>query len=80
MRSDSGAASSLAELAPHQVYLNARAAEDLAAGAGDQLYVFVRGRQQPMVVAGVVAYEGTGTDGAALLVGSARREGGRGTG
>lgn len=69
IRSESGAALSLAELGDNEAFVNAKAADDLNADAGDQLYVFAAGHQNPIVVAGVVEYEGTGTDGAALLMG-----------
>ena len=72
----------LAGLADGQTFLNAAAADDLHAHPGDQLYVFAGGRQHLLTVQGVVAYEGTGTDGASLLIGlnQAQRMLGVGTG
>jgi putative ABC transport system permease protein len=69
VHAESGAALSLADLDEDEVYVNARAAEDLDADVGDRLRVFVAGRQHDLVVADVVDYEGPGTDGAAVLTG-----------
>jgi len=67
IRTESGADTSLGDLSRGEVFLNPEAAEDLAAGEGDELLVFAAGRQSPVTVAGVVEYDGTGTDGGALL-------------
>jgi putative ABC transport system permease protein len=69
MRSASGSVVSLADLPVGEAFVNAQAVEDLNAGPGDRLTVFVAGRPHPLTVRGVVQYDGTGTDGAALLMG-----------
>ncbi|QNN54137.1 ABC transporter permease [Nocardioides mesophilus] len=66
--STSGGRVGLEQLGRHEVYLNSKAADDLSAGPGDQLVVFAAGRQRPVTVAQVVEYDGTGTDGDALLM------------
>ncbi|MGH3508288.1 MAG: ABC transporter permease [Nocardioidaceae bacterium] len=58
---------SLDDLAGDQVYINSEAAEDLAAAAGDQLSVYAASRVSTVMVRDVVEYDGTGTDGSALL-------------
>ncbi|WP_180936193.1 ABC transporter permease [Nocardioides ungokensis] len=65
---ESGAGASLADLGPGQTYLDRPAADALDASTGDRLVVFVRGRQAPLTVAGVVRYDGTGSDQGALLL------------
>ncbi|MEI8412887.1 MULTISPECIES: ABC transporter permease [unclassified Kribbella] len=68
IRTPSGDVVSLGDLASGQTFLNADAADDLAAGPGDQLVVFAAGRQQRLTVREVVEYDGTGTDTGALLM------------
>ena len=58
---------SLGDLVGDQVYVNADAADDLGAAAGDQLSVSAAGRVLAVIVRDVVEYDGTGTDGGALL-------------
>ncbi len=60
---------SLDALAPGELYLNRKAAEELKARPGDRLQVFAGGSAAPMRVRAIVSYDGTGTDKAALLVG-----------
>ncbi|HEU4947292.1 MAG TPA: FtsX-like permease family protein [Kribbella sp.] len=68
IKDQSGNEVSLADLAGNETFLNAEAADDLAAGQGDELLVFAAGRQHPIKVRQVVEYDGTGTEGGALLV------------
>ncbi len=68
IRTTSGHEVSLRDLAPAETFLSKDAADDLAAGPGDQLVVFAAGRQQRLTVRQIVQYDGTGTDGGALLV------------
>jgi putative ABC transport system permease protein len=63
-----GAAVGLDELGAGEVFLNQRAADDLDASEGDTLLVFAAGRQQQVTVRGVVTYDGTGSDGGAMLM------------
>jgi putative ABC transport system permease protein len=58
---------SLALLAAGEVFLNENAAEELAAGAGDRVLVMAGERAVPFEVRDVVDYDGTGTDGSAVL-------------
>ena len=60
---------SLDDLRPGEVYLNADAADDLGAKAGDRVRVLAGGRALLARVRAVVDFDGTGTDGAALLAG-----------
>jgi putative ABC transport system permease protein len=59
---------SLADLAPGELYVNDRAAEKLDARAGDRLVVLAAGRLEQFAVREVVRYDGSGTDGAAVLL------------
>ena len=68
IRTTSGESVRLDELAAGQAFLNAEAADDLSAAAGDELVVFAGGRQQRLTVARVVDHDGAGTDGGALLM------------
>lgn len=65
---ESGDGVSLGDLGQGQTYLDKPAADALEATTGDRLVVFVRGRQAPLTVAGVVRYDGTGSDQGALLL------------
>lgn len=66
--STSGDPVSLDDLGPGETYLDPEAADALDASTGDHVVVMVRRRQVPLTVAGVVTYDGTGTDQGALLV------------
>jgi putative ABC transport system permease protein len=68
IRTTSGESVRLDELAAGQTFLNAAAAEDLAAVPGDELVVFAGGRRQRLTVGRLVEYDGAGTDGGALLM------------
>jgi putative ABC transport system permease protein len=63
-----GGAATLGELAAGEVYLNDEAANELDASAGDQLLVFAGAGISQVEVRDVVEYDGTGTDGPALLM------------
>ena len=58
---------SLADLARDEVFLNADAAEDLGAAAGDRVQLLVGGSRAPFRVRDVVEFDGAGTDGPAVL-------------
>ena len=64
---DAGAVS-LGDLEPGQAFINAEAADELGAERGDRVAAFAAGRQAGLRVAGVVEWDGTGTDGAALML------------
>jgi putative ABC transport system permease protein len=67
IRTDRGQVVSLDDLHPGEIYLNEDAAEDLAAGNGDVVRVLA-GRESTVArVRAIVRFDGTGTDGAALL-------------
>ncbi len=68
MKLDAGPDAGIAKLAPGEVLLNAKAADNLSAKPGDELQVFAAGRAVPMKVRSVVSYDGTGTDGPALIM------------
>jgi putative ABC transport system permease protein len=59
---------SLGDLARGQVYLNAEAAEELAARPGDRVTVLAGEAGVPARITAIVEYEGTGTDGPAVLL------------
>src|SRR6266511_2770374 len=59
----------LDDLGPGEVYLNADAADELSAKPGDKITVFAGERSLDARVRDVVRFDGTGTDGSALLVG-----------
>ena len=67
-RASGGGTVSLADLAPGEVYVNSKAVDKFGAKAGDELQVFAAGKLTQMKVRDVVDYDGTGTDGAALLM------------
>jgi putative ABC transport system permease protein len=69
IRAAGGRAVSLAQLAPGELYLNRKAADELKARPGDALRVFAAGSAAPMRVRAIVSYDGAGTDKAALLLG-----------
>lgn len=58
----------LADLRRGEVYLNEEAAEELDAARGHRIAAFVAGRTARLTVAGVVDWDGSGTDGAALML------------
>ncbi len=63
-----GGSASLADLADGELYLNQNGADDLDAHAGDEMTVYAGGRLQTMHVKDIVKYDGTGTDGPAILL------------
>jgi putative ABC transport system permease protein len=69
IRNVSGHVVWLDDLRPGEVYLNEDAADDLSAGAGDTIRVFAGERVLNARVRDLVRFDGTGTDGSALLVG-----------
>jgi putative ABC transport system permease protein len=71
IRTLAGVAVSLDDLEPGEVFVNADAAEELGARAGDELRVFAAGRDRSARVRDVVRFDGTGTTGPALMVGLA---------
>ncbi len=50
------------------MYLNDEAADELNAGAGDELQVFAAAQSAGLLVKGVVRFEGSGTDESAMLM------------
>jgi putative ABC transport system permease protein len=62
-----GEAVTLAQLGDSEVYLNADAAEELDAAAGDRLQLLVGGQTTPFTVRSVVRFDGAGSDGPAVL-------------
>src|SRR5215207_6506764 len=69
IRTDHGLVVSLDDLRPGEIYLNADAADDLAAENGHTIRVLAGSRTLVARVRAIVHFDGTGTDGAALLVG-----------
>jgi putative ABC transport system permease protein len=69
IRTVRGQVVSLDDLSPGQIYLNEDAATDLAAHRGDTVRLLAGKRSMTARVRAVVRFDGTGTDGAALLVG-----------
>jgi putative ABC transport system permease protein len=67
IRSD-GKVVSLADLRPGEVYLNAKAASDLGARAGDQVRVYAGQSHELDRVRAIVSYKGGATDGDGLLM------------
>jgi putative ABC transport system permease protein len=59
---------SLSELGLREIYVNEAAAEDLGGRAGDKLLVLAGRRAQAFRIRAVVAFEGAGADGAAVLL------------
>jgi putative ABC transport system permease protein len=68
IESTSGAPASLTSLGAGETYINHKTADELGARPGDQLVVLAGDHLAALRVRAVVAYEGTGTDGAALLM------------
>lgn len=69
IRTDRGRVVSLDDLRPGEIYLNQDAADDLAAESGHTIRVLAGSRTLVARVRAIVQFDGTGTDGAALLVG-----------
>ena len=67
IRTLGGQVVSLDDLRPGQVFLNEDAADDLASRAGDSIWVLAGENAIVSQVRAVVRFDGTGTDGAALL-------------
>ena len=63
-----GSTLSLSDLDPGEVFLNAKAGEELAASAGDRIVVYPSGKPFPATVRAVVEFDGAGTADAALLL------------
>jgi putative ABC transport system permease protein len=59
---------SLGELRPHAVFVNADAADELAARTADQITVLAGKAQAQYSIQGIVRYRGAGTDGPAVLL------------
>ena len=57
----------LDDLRPGEIYLNADAAEELGAHAGDELIVVAGRRPVALAVRSIVAFDGAGTDGPAIV-------------
>ena len=68
-----GDSGGLQTLGPGEVFVNTEAADDLDASTGDTLALFAAGRRSMVTVQDVVSYDGTGTDGAAVLMPLSRR-------
>jgi putative ABC transport system permease protein len=68
IKPETGQPVDLEVLRPGEVFVNTDGAEDLQAREGDRLVVFAAGNETVLVVRAVVSYEGTGTDGPALLL------------
>jgi putative ABC transport system permease protein len=67
IRTVNGLVVRLDDLQPDQVYMNEEAAEDLLARGGDRLRLLAGTRSMPVRVKAIVRFDGTGTDGPALL-------------
>jgi putative ABC transport system permease protein len=67
-RHGDGAIQYLNDLRRGEVFLNANAADDLQARPGHELRLFAEGHSFDARVRAIVAYKGTGTDGAALMM------------
>jgi putative ABC transport system permease protein len=65
---DDGEVKYLNDLQPGEIFLNADAAEDLQATAGNKLRLYVEGLSFDARVRAIIDYDGTGTDGGALLM------------
>ncbi len=74
IRRSDGRAVSLADLRPGEVYLNRDAAEELGARRGDALQIFAGAATATASVAAIVDHDGTGSDGAAVLLPLARAQ------
>jgi putative ABC transport system permease protein len=65
---EGGGVVSLADLGSDEIYLNADAADELAAKKGDRVRVLVGERVVPLRVRAIVSFDGTGTDDPAALL------------
>jgi putative ABC transport system permease protein len=65
---DDGEVKSLNDLKPGEVFLNADAADDLQATAGNKLRLYAEGQSFTARVRAIVEYKGTGTNGGALMM------------
>src|SRR5690606_13146355 len=74
IRGPSGRAAPLEDLGGDEAYLNADAADELGAGPGERVLVLAGGRPASLRVREVVAFDGQGTDGSAVLVPLARAQ------
>jgi putative ABC transport system permease protein len=63
-----GEAVSLADLGPNEVYLNAKAADELDAQRGDAIRILTAGGSEEARVKAIVRYEGGGTSDSGLLM------------
>lgn len=68
IRGSGGTTLSLADLGPHDVYLNSKAARELRVEAGDRVLIFAGGRPVPSRVRDVVRFTGAGSADASVLV------------
>jgi putative ABC transport system permease protein len=68
IKGEGGGELSLAALRPGEVYLNADAADELAARPGDRVVVLAGRHLARLRVRAIVRYDGTGTDGPAALL------------
>lgn len=71
IRSQRGPVVALADLAPSQVLVNQKAAEDLLVAPGDEVTILAAGQQLTVTVADVVHFDGTGGTGPSVLMGLA---------
>jgi putative ABC transport system permease protein len=69
IRTQQGQVVTLDDLRAGEVYLNADAADDLEAKPGDRVRVLAGGRAALARVRAIVEFDGTGTDGGAVLTG-----------
>jgi putative ABC transport system permease protein len=68
IRTVDGREALLGDLAPGEIYVNADAADELAAQPGDRVSVLAGATSAPATVKAIVDYDGTGTDGPAVLM------------
>jgi putative ABC transport system permease protein len=67
IRDVKGGTLSLGDLGPNEIYINGKAADELNASVGDEVQVFAATTTRARVKA-IVKYDGTGTDGSAILM------------
>jgi putative ABC transport system permease protein len=63
-----GGTLSLADLGPNEIYINEKAADELNASVGDEVQVFAASTTARPRVKAIVKYDGSGTDGSAILM------------
>jgi putative ABC transport system permease protein len=68
IRGSAGATLSLADLRPHEVYLNAKAGHELRVEAGDPIVIYAGGPPVSARVRDVVRFDGAGTADTAVLM------------